>query len=169
MPDVFGRTDAGNAGVFMSEGGSTSVSTGAPGAAGAAAADDLLLQNIQVTYQRPINFVFGLGTTKRYMVIGRSQGSFSIGRIVGPAKANANFLSAMADPCVSPNGADVTIKMGGGSCPAPAAGAAGPGVMNTVSLTLGGAFLTSVGYAIQAQDVMINENLQGMCTTVEVA
>lgn len=154
MPDVFGRDDGGTAGTFLSEGGSTSVN--GEGA-------NLLLQNVQVTYQRPINFIFGLGDTKRYMVVGRAQGSFSIGRIVGPAAANANFLSAMADPCKNPQGANFDIKMGGGC---PTAGAQGA---NSVTLALGGAFLTSVGYSIQAQDVMINENLQGVCSTVSVA
>jgi hypothetical protein len=152
MADVFGRNDGGTAGVFLSEGGSTSVN--GEGA-------NLLLQNVQVTYQRPINFIFGLGDTKRYMVVGRAQGSFSIGRIVGPAPANANFLKGMADPCANPRGASVTLKLGGG-CPI------GQGA-NNVTLSLGGAFLTSVGYSIQAQDVMINENLQGICSTVSVA
>jgi hypothetical protein len=152
MPDVFGRDDGGNAGTFLSEGGSTSVN--GEGA-------NLLLQNIQVTYQRPINFIFGLGDTKRYMVVGRAQGSFSIGRIVGPAKANANFLKGMADPCANPAGANVNITMGGGC-------AQGQGA-NNVTLNLSGAFLTSVGYSVQAQDVMINENLQGICASVSVA
>jgi hypothetical protein len=152
MADVFGRDDGGTAGTFLSEGGSTSVN--GEGA-------NLLLQNIQVTYQRPINFIFGLGDTKRYMVVGRAQGSFSIGRIVGPAPANANFLAAMADPCVNPNGANFNINMGGGC-------KQGQGA-NKVNLNLKGAFLTSVGYSIQAQDVMINENLQGVCASVSVA
>jgi hypothetical protein len=155
MPDVFGRDDGTTAGTFLSEGGSTQVN---------GEGENLRLQNIQVTYQRPINFIFGLGDTKRYMVVGRAQGSFSVGRIVGPAAANANFLSAMADPCKSPNGAAFDIKMGGGC----AAGVANQGT-NSVTLKLGGAFLTSVGYTIQAQDVMINENLQGVCSTVSVA
>ena len=157
MADVFGRDDGGNAGTFLSEGGSTSVN-------GAGA--NLLLQNIQVTYQRPINFIFGLGDTKRYMVVGRAQGSFSIGRIVGPAAANANFLSAMADPCKSPNGASFKIVMGGGCPIIPPLAAA---KSKSVTLDLKGAFLTSVGYTIQAQDVMINENLQGVCSSVGVA
>lgn len=152
MPDVFGREVGSAAGTFLSEGGSTLVS---------GEGENLLLQNIQVTYQRPINFIFGLGDTKRYMVVGRSQGSFSVGRIVGPAKANANFLEKMADPCKSPQGANFDITMGGG-CPT------GQGA-NKVKLALKGAFLTSVGYSIQAQDVMINENLQGVCTSVSVA
>ena len=157
MPDVFGRDDGGTAGTFLSEGGTTQVN--GEGA-------DLLLQNVQVTYQRPINFIFGLGDTKRYMVVGRAQGSFSIGRIVGPAAANANFLQGMADPCKSPNGAAFDIRMGGG-CPINPPLAAAQS--KSVTLSLKGAFLTSVGYSIQAQDVMINENLQGVCSSVGVA
>ena len=157
MADVFGRDDGGTAGTFLSEGGTTQVN---------GKGEDLLLQNIQVTYQRPINFIFGLGDTKRYMVDGRAQGSFSIGRIVGPAAANANFLSAMADPCKSPNGASFKIVMGGGCPITPPLAAA---TAKSVTLDLKGAFLTSVGYTIQAQDVMINENLQGVCSSVGVA
>ena len=157
MADVFGRDDGGTAGTFLSEGGTTQVN---------GKGEDLLLQNIQVTYQRPINFIFGLGDTKRYMVVGRAQGSFSIGRIVGPAAANANFLSAKADPCKSPNGASFKIVMGGGCPITPPLAAA---TAKSVTLDLKGAFLTSVGYTIQAQDVMINENLQGVCSSVGVA
>jgi hypothetical protein len=141
MADVFGREQVPVGGVFISEkalmtiSGAGSLGTGA------------LVQNVNASYQQQFSMLFELGSNTVYPVMGRPQGTLTIGRIVG----SGEFGGAMFDVCSG--GATVEFSATQGACN----GLEG----SQVAATLHGVFATTYGIEMSTQDLMVKENVVG--------
>ena len=158
--DVFGRDDSPFNGAFAAD-----KSTLHLGALGQKAAGSLV-QSLQVNYTQTVNQVFEVGSSNRYYVVGRTNGTISFARIVGPTAVTNEILAALGDVCNGdPAAHNLTFEMGSSSCnfnqkgPVKAKG-------TKVTLKCDAVVATSVGYAVQAQDMLINENVQCICGQV---
>jgi hypothetical protein len=118
-----------------------------------------LIQNLQVSHQQPIQNLFEVGSNKRYYVLGKPSGTFSIAQILGFGKQVLTQVTTLSNPCVGDRTMVVTFpnsfcKKGGGGG-------------ENLSLTLKGVLLQSVGFTVAAQDNLINSQVQGMMTELE--
>lgn len=154
--DVFGRDDSPFAGAFSADK-STLKLAAAEDAAGS------LVQNLQVNYTQTVNQVFELGSGSRYYVVGRTNGTVAFGRIVGPTLVALETLQALGNVC---NGDakkhKLELEMGSSACNFNVPGAVG----KKVKLECHAVVATSVGYSVQAQDMLINESVQCICGQV---
>jgi hypothetical protein len=151
-PDIFGRIPLHFGGAFAAD---AAVATfgGLPGGG-----IGLLTQTLNFTYQQQITRLFEVGTTAVYYVAGRSQGQGTIAQVLGPTPVFLAFYATYGNVC---NAATNTLffQIGIG-CNLP--GDTGVGMR----LTLNGVVLTSISLAVQAQDMVFNQNLAFMFITL---
>jgi hypothetical protein len=144
--DVFGRKPSPLEGAFSAD--SSTVTVG--GIEGAKA----LIQNLQISYQQQVNQIYEVGSANRYYVVGRTNGTIAIGRVVGPANLNDAILTRLGNACAAGN-KSLTFNLGSASC-------LGVGKGASVEVTADACVATSVSYSVQAQDMLVNENVQAM-------
>lgn len=107
----------------------------------------MLVQNMQFNFQQQVQLLFEIGSENAYYVGGRAQGSAGISRIVGPGKVLLAFFQNYGDIC-TPKDIDFTAEGGCGN----AAGG--------INYKMKAAVLTSVGAQVDAQSIVITEQLQ---------
>jgi hypothetical protein len=106
-----------------------------------------LVQNVQFNFTQQVSMLFEVGSENVYFVGGRAQGTASVSRIVGPGKVLLAFFQNFGDIC-KPKSITFTAEGGCGD----AAGG--------VNYTLAAATLVAVGAAVDAQQIVITEQLQ---------
>ena len=153
--DVFGRGPSPFGGAFSADL-STMQFSAYPGNSGA------LIQNLQVNYQQQVNQVFEIGSPYRYYVVGRTSGTLAFGRIVGPVATNKDILKKLGNICNTTE-ADRTITLNLGSTECTTVGPKIPLILEAAAV-----IATSVGFSVQAQDMLINENVQCTCGQVSI-
>jgi hypothetical protein len=116
---------------------------------------DLLVQQVQITYQQSITRLWELGSNKQYFVGGARQGTLNIARVVGPRPILATFMEQYGDVCkVQNNNITFALK-------------AGCDINNPGRIRASGVVITQVAYTIRAQDMVINESMDAMLAQVE--
>lgn len=150
MADVFQGTPMTYGGGFRSDMGMVTDADGVSGK---------LMQNIQITYQRPITKIYELGATGTpvsvYYVEGRPNGNLTLGRIIGFGREMLAFYTKFGAACNA--GANV-MTLALNNTPCPAVGGAPPVIVGKVNVKLTYCTLTSVGLSVNAQQLVINEN-----------
>lgn len=146
MADVFGREQVPVGGVFISEKSLMTIS--GAGDLGVAA----LVQQVNASYQQQFSMLFELGSNTIYPILGRPQGTLTIGRVVG----SGGFSEAFFNACNG--GATVSFQATTGACN----GLEG----SAVAATLSGVFVTQYGIEMSTQDLMVRENVQGTFTSM---
>lgn len=144
----------------------------AAGGAPASTATGAIVQRVNFTISRPINFIYEIGGAEKearvYYVGGRRQGQATFERIVGGSNVYKAFLTNYGPLCPAagdPPPSDITLTAKGGCNIKPAGDAAAVGV----SYTLVTPRLTTVGASVSAQDIVIMENLGMMFLDLTVA
>jgi hypothetical protein len=158
MADVFGREDSPFAGAFAADRSKLQLGDMGGNAAGS------LVQNLQVNYNQQVNQIFEVGSSNRYYVVGRTNGNITFGRVVGPKIVALELLQRLGNVCQG-DAASHRLKftMGSSACNwKDAGGAAG----KNIEIIADAVVATSVGYAVSAQDMLINENVQCICGQV---
>lgn len=152
MADILGRAESQLAGAFSADAGSLSFGglTGANGGAG------LLVQNMGLQYRQQVNNLFEVGSSRRYYVAGRTQGSLTLARIVGPVGLQTSFYSTYGDVCRA-MGRVISLGVGVGCLSGDEAVAE---AASSLSLDVYNPVITDFGVATAAADMLINENLQ---------
>lgn len=148
--DVFGRTSPTLQGVFTADLLSVAMSNGLTSA---------LVRSIQLQYGQPVNRFFDLTAGSNfYYVVGRTSGQANFGRVVGPGSVIQNLYTQYGDAC---NAANNTLQFtfNGSSC------GGGQDLVYTCRYCV----LTSIGMAVQSEDVVISENAGLMFQSLEVA
>lgn len=146
MADIFGRTTSSDGGVFDSA--LAVIQVG--GITGG-----VIVSQLQANYQRNIQRIYDLSSDAGYFVIGRVDGNGSIGCVFGPGKGGGNpYSSLTADVC---NGFNITFSLANNPCG------------GSWTRTMTGCRLNSFNITVQAQDMIINENVGFMFSTLEVA
>lgn len=119
-----------------------------------------LIQNLQVSHQQPVQNLFEIGSNRRYYVIGKASGTFSIGQILGFGEGVMKQVSDLADPCQGER--KLTVTFPNSFCVNN-----GSGVGGSLQLIMQGVLLQSMGFSTSAQDNLINAQISGMLTDLE--
>ena len=117
-----------------------------------------LIQSMQVSHQQPVQNLFEVGSNKRYYVIGKASGTFSISQILGFGPAVLDSVTKLADPCTTTANRTMVVSFPNSYC---------DGTKTTggkLELTLSGVLLQSMGFSTQAQDNLISSQIQGVMT-----
>lgn len=138
--DVFGRSDGGVGGAYRAGLAKMNLGSGF---------DKLLVQNVQLNYQRQISNFYDLRSDLMYYNEGRCSGSGSISNIVGPKGSDAAVYNMLSDVCKP---ASLTFDLTGGSC----------ANVKNAARTAEGAVLASISASIAAQDMVMQEGMQIM-------
>lgn len=146
--DIFGRRPLEFGGAFAADSAHIILDLECQGTAGGAG---LLVQQLNVQYQQPITRLYEVGTQFTYYVAGRPQGNATIARILGPGNVAPEFYSCLGDVCnANINDLCFCVKADCLSNPNPSDG---------MQIGLKNVVLQALGMSIQAQDMIINENL----------
>ena len=122
-----------------------------------------LVQNWNFQYSHDVQEIYEIGSSNIYWVKGHPTGQGQLGRIIGKSGSQLKFFSDKAyDACQG--GDDMIIKMKPGICTT----AGTDSVADEVTLTLVGCIVTSIGFAVQAQDVKIMEDLRIKFASLEL-
>jgi len=121
--------------------------------------DVTLVQNLQVSHAQPVQPLFEVGSQKRFYVVGKAGGTFTIGQILGFGNEALSGVTDLANPCQGNRQLNLVVpnsfcKLGGGDG-------------GTLSLSLKGVLLQQVGFTVAAQDNLINTNLSGVMVDLE--
>jgi len=119
--------------------------------------DGMVIQNVQFSFTQQVTLLYEIGGGKNYVyyVGGRAQGNATIARIIGPSEAQAAFLREYGDLC-KPKKIRFDASAG---CPD-----GEPPVNGGMEYNLMACVLTTVAVSVNANDVVINEQLQFMFT-----
>lgn len=131
----------------------------------------LLTQQLQIQYQQQITRLYEVGSQKTYYVAGRPQGTATLARVLGPNNIVTLLYSCLGDVCnADRNDMCFCVEAGCLSRPEGALDCAGDSVdgVDGMSICLKNVVMQSIGFAIQAQDMIINENLSLMFTAMLV-
>jgi len=161
MADLFNRQNDAYGGSFASDGASvTFPQVGALAGVGPSGGVGLLVQNLQLSYAQMVTRIYELGTSQVYYVGGRSQGSMGMGRIVGPRAVQLGFYQQFGDVCNADlNQLQISVRIG---CPTALPESANAQLANQgkALYTAKFAVITTIGLAVAAMDMVINEQLQ---------
>jgi hypothetical protein len=122
----------------------------------------LLTQNLSVNYTQQITRLYEIGSQNTYYVGGRTQGQATLGRVFGPRALQLGFYQKFGDVCKA---ADNTINF---SLEAGCASGAQADYAKA-GFTIHNAVITSMGFTVQAQDMIINEQVQLMFVALSYA
>jgi hypothetical protein len=112
----------------------------------------LLTQQLGIQYQQPITRLYEVGTQKTYYVAGRPQGSANLARILGPGTVMAALYECLGDVCkADKNDLCFCIES---NCIGNV-----QQDFNAMAICLKNVVLQSLGFSIQAQDMIINEQM----------
>ena len=129
----------------------------------------LLIQRLQTTYQQQVTRLYEVGRPSVYYVGGRTSGDSNLDRVIGPKGIQKNFYTQFGDVCNALKNT-MEIKLEGG-CGESGHVDDATGKVKATGTGLAGSsrsyisyfnVITSVGISVQAQDMVINENVRLM-------
>jgi len=157
MADMFGRASDAYGGSFSADGAKITFAAD-PGLLGISGGVGMLTQQLGVSYTQQVQRIYEIGTNLSFYVIGRTQGSFTVGRILGPRPVALAFYRKYGNGCnVASNHLDLELATGCGP-----SGTAAANSNKSFSITMKFCLIVSIGISLNANDMMINEQLQVM-------
>lgn len=154
MADIFGRSNSGFGGAFTSALAQLNIS------GDGSQIGKLLISNLQASYTQPISRVYEIASDKAYFIIGRPDGNGTIGSVFGPKQYSQVAYSKLADPCQTNN---LELKASRNA----ACDASGAALGSGWGRRLTHVVLQNLGFQVNAQDMLINENLGFQFATME--
>ena len=115
----------------------------------------MLVQQAQFTVTRTVNMMYEIGSSNVYYVGDRRSGQAQLNRVVGGSANFRKLVTNYSNMC-KPN--DLVLTAGGGCEGVEAAG---------VNYILKFATMTSIGSSVQAEQIIVNENLGFLCSDIE--
>jgi hypothetical protein len=162
MPDVYSRGGHEFKGSFSADAAKVVFAGGGVLEAGGIG---LLTQGLNVSYQQQISRIYEIGSQNTYYVGGRTQGSANMERVFGPRVMTAAFYKKYGDVCAAgDNTIDFSLEAG---CEQPGSFTGASGLVHGAAFakqgfTLHNCVITSMGFSVRAQDMIINEQVQMM-------
>lgn len=147
MNDILGRAPSPYIGAFAADA-SKLIFNGNDGAG-------LLVQQLQIGYQQPVNPLFEVGSNNRYYVVGRTMGNMSMDRVYGPAALTDTILSQLGNVC-APGDKTLTLSLGNSSCTQTTNGPIGA---PAVTLIANACVASGVNYRTESQQMLLNEQV----------
>ncbi len=156
--DIYGRFSNAFGGAFAADSARLTFAGGADSLVGAGAASaggvGLLTQNLSFSYQQLVSRLYEIGTNYAFYVSGRTQGSLSIGRVLGPRPVSMAFYQKYGSVCFAATNI-LTLGMAT-ACTSPATSNSNYGWKMSFCV------ITSISVSVNAQDMLVNEQLQMM-------
>lgn len=118
--------------------------------------DGMLVQQANFTVTRNVNMMYEIGSNNIYYVGDRKNGQAQLSRVVGGAAQFKSLVNNYANVC-SPK--DLNLEASGGC--------GGGAAQGEVAYKLKFATLTSIGASVQAEQIVVTENLGFICTDIE--
>jgi hypothetical protein len=118
----------------------------------------LLVQNLNYQYQQSISRLYEVGSPDIYLVAGRTQGTVSMQRVVGPKRILPEFYQQYGDVC---NAGNNNVKFS-------ASTGCGGAVSTRQTIDIKHAIVTALGGTVNANDMIINENLTMMFLYLQI-
>jgi hypothetical protein len=119
--------------------------------------EDMLIQNFNLNYSQSVSQLWEVGSAFTYFVAGRTQGTIEVDRVVGAKGIGTEFINKYADVCNMVNN-HFTLSFTAGCSTGAAMG----------ELTVNGAVITSIGYSVAAQDMIVHEKISMMFARLSV-
>jgi hypothetical protein len=116
----------------------------------------MLFQNVQFSFTQQITLLYEIGSEFVYYVGGRAQGNCTIGIVLGPQAGQRAFIAEYGDLC-SPK--DLNFNPSSGC----------EDVAGNINYTMKSAVLTTVAASVNANDLVINQQLQFTFIDLEAA
>ena len=148
MNDILGRAPSPYIGAFAADA-SSLIFNGQNGAG-------LLIQQVQIGYEQPVNPLFEVGSNNRYYVVGRTMGNMSMDRVYGPSGLNDTILQQLGNVC-APGQKTLKLSLGSSSCTQTAGGTVGN---PAVALIANACVARGVNYRTESQQMLLNEQVQ---------
>lgn len=124
------------------------------------ASSGLLIQNVQLSYQQQVSFVYDLAKSDDvYYIAGRTSGTLALGKVVGSKGIVKTFYKTFGDVCEVKG---KNLELSG------IAGCAGTNVA-TNSITIREPIITQFGLTMNVDTAIIGENVQMIFSTMELA
>lgn len=110
----------------------------------------LVMQNLQFSYSQQVTRLYEIGSPAIYYVGGRTSGNAAVQRVLGPRRLSIAFYRTYGDICrAKTNQLHLSMSVG---C---------EGERNSpVSWSLYFVVLTTIGVAMNAGDMLVNESMQ---------
>ena len=156
--DIFGRQALAFGGAFAADSAQIRLNLGcgeSPGVTG------LLTQQIGIQYSQPITRLYEIGTQYTYYVAGRPQGSANVARVLGPGSVMSELYACLGDVCNADQN-DLCLCFQANCL---GEGGASP-QFTAMQVGLKNVVLQSLGFSIQAQDMIINEQMSLFFTSM---
>ena len=165
MADIFERTGNTLGGTFAADAATIVFATGGVGgnAAGGSGGVGLLTQNVQVGYQQQVTRLYEVGSNYTFLVAGRTMGTLSLGRVLGPRPVQTQFYQNYGNVCNAANNI-INLAMTE-ACTAGSTSGSGTG---SLAFKLNNVVLTSISISIAAQDMLVNEQVQAMFVSLDL-
>jgi hypothetical protein len=154
--DVFNRASATVGAAYSADSSSLTFSNVANGANTVS----LLVQSLQATYSQAITRLYELGSAATTFIQGRTQGSVSLSRIIGPAKTGADFIAQFGSVCNLDKNTiifNLNAKKQEQGCTE----GSNEGFIAT------GCVIQSLSYSVSSQDIVIQQQLQMQIVSLE--
>jgi hypothetical protein len=150
MADIFNRSGDAFGGAMSADASQINFTGGSAG---------LLAQNLNVQYTQAINRVWELESNKTYYIAGRSAGTLSIARVIGPKPLSNAFFTRFGDVC---NAADNVLKV---------AGATGCGATQTTQygILCSNVVINALAWAITMADMVMNQNITAIFNSLRMS
>jgi hypothetical protein len=150
--DIFSRT-VGFGGAFSADG--AMITFGATSAG-------MLAQSVQWSYMQAVQRIYEIGSNNVFLIAGRTQGQASIQRVMGPTALATAFYATFGNVCnATSNNINFTAQARCGSAGWQSTGDYGPGSAGAgINIGLYNCVIQSYGGGIQAQEMVVNEQIQ---------
>lgn len=171
MADVFAREGNDFQGSFSSDGAKVVFSNPAPSTAvGSSSGSDflgvgMLTQQLSVQYSQNITRLYEIGTNFTFLVAGRTQGQITLARVLGPRAVQLAFYTKYGNVCnADTNNINFETETGcrQGQDPNGLSGDIQGGLATGHKFGVHNAVITNLGVNVNAQDMMINEQITMM-------
>ena len=164
MADVFAREGNDFQGSFASDGAKVIFASGGTNASGEFLGVGMLTQQLSVQYSQAVTRLYEIGTNFTFLVAGRTQGQVTLARVLGPRAVQMSFYTKYGNVCnADTNNVNFETETG---CEKGTPGAAAPvipgGLAEGHKFGVHNAVITSLGITVNAQDMMINEQITMM-------
>jgi len=160
VPDIFSRNVSTLGGVFTSDRGRLIFAGDPSNPRNIASA---LVQTIQFTYSQTVTRLWEVGGDRVYYVGGRTAGQAAMSRVIGPTIVLGEFYRKYGNIC---NAASNNIRLALEETDCSPESQRQGSQRGEVSVTLKLCVLTAISAAVNAQDMIINENAQIMFSSL---
>jgi len=134
--------------------------------------DGILMQNINITYNRPVQRIYELGMAGKpvnfYYIEGRPQGTMTATHVIGPGKDMIQYYEQFGNVCNADKNT-IALSLTPNMCPLPQReGQNQQPKIPSMTIYATNCVLMAVGISTTADNLIINENSQLMFNTLRI-